>query len=38
MAVEKSEIDNMIAGSKSKVKDWFKNKGLTTGYLFGTPE
>jgi len=30
-----SEIDTVIAGSKSSVKEWFRNKGLTTGFLMG---
>jgi hypothetical protein len=32
------EIDTAIAGSKSNLKDWFKSKGLTTGFLMGAPE
>jgi hypothetical protein len=34
-AAKDSEIDKIIAGSKSTVKDWLKNKGLTAGYLLG---
>lgn len=30
-----SEIDSYIASSKSKLKEWFRGKGLTTGYLMG---
>lgn len=30
-----SEIDTVIAGNKSAIKEWFRNKGLTTGYLMG---
>jgi len=30
-----NEIDTIIAGSKSVVKEWFRNKGLTTGFLMG---
>ncbi|MBE0669051.1 MAG: HNH endonuclease [Anaerolineales bacterium] len=30
-----SEIDTVIAGSKSAVKEWFRSKGLTTGFLMG---
>ena len=33
-----SEIDTQIAGNKKNIKEWFKNKGLTTGYLMGAPE
>lgn len=33
-----SEIDRILADNKSKVKDWFREKGLTTGYLMGAPE
>ncbi|HWU41054.1 MAG TPA: hypothetical protein VN203_25665 [Candidatus Acidoferrum sp.] len=32
------EIDQVLAGNKSQVKEWFKKKGLTTGYLMGAPE
>jgi len=28
-------IDRVLAGNKSVVKEWFKNNGLTTGYLMG---
>jgi len=30
-----SEIDTVIAGSKSSIKEWFRSKGLTTGFLMG---
>ena len=33
-----SEIDGAIAGNKSALKTWFKEKGLTTGFLMGAPE
>jgi len=33
-----SEIDRIFADNKSKVKQWFREKGLTTGYLMGAPE
>jgi len=33
-----SEIDTIIAGNKKNIKEWFKNKGLTTGYLMGASE
>lgn len=33
-----SEIDSYIASSKSKLKEWFRGKGLTTGYLMGANE
>jgi len=33
-----SEIDTIIAGSKSTVKEWFKEKGLTPSYLLGAPQ
>lgn len=32
------EIDNVIAGNKSAVKQWFKDHGLRTGYLLGASE
>ena len=37
-APSNDEIDTILAGNKSAVKDWFKAKGLTTGYLIGAPE
>lgn len=33
-----SEVDSYIAGNKSTLKEWFKSKGLTTGYLMGANE
>ncbi|MDD5129724.1 MAG: hypothetical protein PHS66_01535 [Candidatus Omnitrophica bacterium] len=33
-----SEIDTAIAGSKGILKSWFKEKGLTTGFIMGAPE
>jgi len=38
MAPANSEIDSYIAGNKSTLKEWFKGKGLTTGYLMGAKE
>lgn len=38
MMARNSEIDNIIATNKSNLKDWFKSKGLTTGYLMGAKE
>jgi len=35
---QNSEIDRVLADNKSEVKEWFKTKGLTTGYLMGAPE
>lgn len=32
------EIDNAISGNKSAVKKWFRDHGLTPGYLMGAPE
>jgi len=32
------EIDRVLSDNKSEVKDWFRNHGLTTGYLMGAPE
>ncbi|MDO9580347.1 MAG: hypothetical protein Q7J06_07235, partial [Bacteroidales bacterium] len=32
------EIDQVLSGNKSQLKEWFKKKGLTTGYLMGAPE
>jgi len=29
------EIDTVIAGNKSSIKEWFRSKGLTTGFLMG---
>lgn len=33
-----SEIDTVIAGNKRAVKDWFRLKGLTTGFLLGASQ
>lgn len=33
-----SEIDRILADNKSEVKKFFKDKGLTTGYLLGASE
>jgi len=33
-----ADIDQGLSGNKSAVKDWFRNKGLTTGYLMGASE
>lgn len=32
------QIDTQIAASKSTLKEWFKEKGLTTGFIMGAPE
>ena len=32
------ELDRVLSDNKSEVKDWFKAKGLTTGYLMGAAE
>ena len=32
------DIDRRLSDNKSAVKDYFRNKGLTTGYLMGAPE
>ncbi len=32
------EIDRTLSDNKSEVKEWFRNHGLTTGYLMGAPE
>ena len=37
-APENDEIDRILADNKSEVKNWFRDKGLTTGYLMGAPE
>ena len=31
------EIDTNISGKKSNLKEWFRSKGLTTGFLLGAP-
>jgi hypothetical protein len=33
-----SDIDRVLADNKSEVKKFFKDKGLTTGYLLGATE
>jgi hypothetical protein len=38
MAPPNSEIDNYLSGNKSALKEWFRGKGLTTGYLMGANE
>lgn len=38
MAALNNEIDSYIAGNKSTLKEWFRSKGLTTGYLMGANE
>jgi len=38
VAPASDEIDAALAGNKSQLKEWFKKKGLTTGYLMGAPE
>lgn len=30
-----SEIDTVIAGNKTTIKEWFRGKGLSTGFLMG---
>jgi len=32
-----SDIDTVIAGSKTTIKDWYRDKGLTVGFLLGAP-
>lgn len=34
-ASEESEIDRILSDNKSAVKEWFKARNLTTGYLMG---
>jgi hypothetical protein len=31
------DIDTNISGTKSNLKEWFRSKGLTTGFLLGAP-
>jgi hypothetical protein len=38
IAPEGSDIDTVISGNKTSVKDWFKKQGLTVGYLVGASE
>lgn len=33
-----SEIDRILSDNKSEVKKYFREKGLTTGYLLGASE
>ncbi|MEX0682904.1 MAG: hypothetical protein WD904_10635 [Dehalococcoidia bacterium] len=33
-----SDIDRVLSDNKSAVKEWFRNHGLTTGYLMGASE
>ena len=33
-----SEIDSQLSNAKSVLKSWFREKGLTTGYLMGASE
>ena len=35
---DNDEIDRVMAGNKSVIKDWFRDHGLTAGYLMGAPE
>ena len=35
---ENSEIDRILSDNKSEIKKFFREKGLTTGYLMGAPE
>jgi hypothetical protein len=32
------DIDRTLSDNKSEVKDWFKSRGLTAGYLMGATE
>ena len=32
------ELDRVLADNKSQVKNWFRDHGLTTGYLMGASE
>lgn len=38
MSPANTEIDNYLSGNKSALKEWFRGKGLTTGYLMGANE
>jgi hypothetical protein len=38
MAPLNSEIESYLSGNKSTLKEWFRGKGLTTGYLMGASE
>lgn len=35
---QNSDIDRILADNKSEIKAWFKEKGLTTGFLMGAVE
>ncbi|MDR0603515.1 MAG: HNH endonuclease [Bacteroidales bacterium] len=35
---KETEIDTIIAGNKKTIKEWFRSKGLTVGYLLGASE
>jgi hypothetical protein len=35
---ENSDIDRILSDNKSEIKTFFREKGLTTGYLMGAPE
>lgn len=37
-APKDDEIDRVLSDNKSEVKDWFRRKGLDTGYLMGATE
>jgi hypothetical protein len=37
-APDNDEMDRVIVDKKSEVKEWFKKKGLTPGYLMGATE
>ena len=38
LSPKSSEIDTIITTNKKSIKDWFKVRGLTVGYLVGAPE
>lgn len=38
IAPANSDVDTYITGNKSNLKEWFREKGLTTGYLMGANE
>jgi hypothetical protein len=38
LSAPNSEIDNYLSGNKSALKDWFRGKGLSAGYLLGVNE
>ena len=37
-APQGDEIDRISAANQNEVRDWYKEHGLTTGYLMGAPE